>query len=466
MVRTVDPTTGYPLEQTYRRGRLHGVWRSFSKSNRLTCEAHFRAGVLHGPYRVWNEAGDLIHQCCYRRGRLHGTEVRFLPTGEEITRVHYAFGVPLLRGLNRVSRSRKNERRWIWISPLLVITALGILGWQAPYLLVCFAVLYLVILLHELGHALAAKWTGVWLSSFVVGVGPRIVDFQFGTTRVIWRAIPIFGYVIPRQLTKPEHDWLADWAGDKRTACADSEPVHFWGAKRVPDFHHVGRLRSVLFFLGGVLLQLLLASVFFSLSILGSNSESQQQLSIPIATPKGMSTLYPQTDKEIALAKEILKLEAELERWDRTERELRPLLKTDEAAVDEWVRVLRKRSKLTDQISLQRDQLMRAVFARRQNEASFGIFEKVGRRFVNSNPFEAFQTFAWINFYMAVFNLMPIPGFDGFQVLRISFGQVSKRPIPMWLQTILAFIGVVVAMMLLFHFTQQFVRELWQILTR
>ena len=39
-----------------------------------------------------------------------------------------------------------------------------------------------VIFIHELGHLLAAKWSGIGVSEFSVGMGPRITGFTFGET--------------------------------------------------------------------------------------------------------------------------------------------------------------------------------------------------------------------------------------------------------------------------------------------
>ena len=52
-----------------------------------------------------------------------------------------------------------------------------------------------VIFIHELGHLLAAKWSGIGVSEFSVGMGPRITGFTFGETVYNLRIFPIGGYV-------------------------------------------------------------------------------------------------------------------------------------------------------------------------------------------------------------------------------------------------------------------------------
>jgi membrane-associated protease RseP (regulator of RpoE activity) len=48
---------------------------------------------------------------------------------------------------------------------------------------------------HELGHFLTAKWTGMKATEFFVGFGPRIWSFRRGETEYGIKALPLGGYV-------------------------------------------------------------------------------------------------------------------------------------------------------------------------------------------------------------------------------------------------------------------------------
>lgn len=52
-----------------------------------------------------------------------------------------------------------------------------------------------MILFHELGHFLTAKWAGVRIKEFSVGIGPRIFSFRKGDTDYCFRLILFGGYV-------------------------------------------------------------------------------------------------------------------------------------------------------------------------------------------------------------------------------------------------------------------------------
>lgn len=53
----------------------------------------------------------------------------------------------------------------------------------------------IVIFVHELGHFLAAKWRGVTVLKFSLGMGPEIVGFTAGGTRYCLSWIPLGGFV-------------------------------------------------------------------------------------------------------------------------------------------------------------------------------------------------------------------------------------------------------------------------------
>jgi regulator of sigma E protease len=53
----------------------------------------------------------------------------------------------------------------------------------------------ILVLIHELGHFLAAKWMGVRVERFSIGFPPRLFGRKIGDTDYCISAIPIGGYV-------------------------------------------------------------------------------------------------------------------------------------------------------------------------------------------------------------------------------------------------------------------------------
>src|SRR5690348_2687972 len=56
-------------------------------------------------------------------------------------------------------------------------------------------VLGLVIFVHELGHFVAAKLTGVYAQRFSIGFGPALFRKRRGETEYVLAALPLGGYV-------------------------------------------------------------------------------------------------------------------------------------------------------------------------------------------------------------------------------------------------------------------------------
>ena len=62
-------------------------------------------------------------------------------------------------------------------------------------LLVALIVLSVLILVHELGHFLVAKWSGIRVLEFSMFMGPKLFSFRKGETQYTLRLIPMGGYV-------------------------------------------------------------------------------------------------------------------------------------------------------------------------------------------------------------------------------------------------------------------------------
>jgi membrane-associated protease RseP (regulator of RpoE activity) len=60
--------------------------------------------------------------------------------------------------------------------------------------LIGFAALAMIV--HELGHLLAARWCNVAASELGLGMGPRLAGFRMGNIRFNLRAIPIGSFVM------------------------------------------------------------------------------------------------------------------------------------------------------------------------------------------------------------------------------------------------------------------------------
>lgn len=62
-------------------------------------------------------------------------------------------------------------------------------------ILLTILVLGLLVFVHEFGHFMTAKWAGILVPRFSIGLGPRVIGFQRGETDYCLSAVPFGGYV-------------------------------------------------------------------------------------------------------------------------------------------------------------------------------------------------------------------------------------------------------------------------------
>ncbi|NOX31327.1 MAG: site-2 protease family protein [Actinobacteria bacterium] len=94
---------------------------------------------------------------------------------------------------DETSASADGESSWTGLVVTLVL--LGMLGaWSLPLLGVVLAIVFFVFM-HELGHFVTARLTGMKVTEFFIGFGPRIFSFKRGETEFGLKPILAGAYV-------------------------------------------------------------------------------------------------------------------------------------------------------------------------------------------------------------------------------------------------------------------------------
>jgi regulator of sigma E protease len=101
----------------------------------------------------------------------------------------------------------------------------------------------LIVLTHEAGHFLAAKWCGVWVRRFAIGFGPPLIKWTRGDTEYSLRILPLGGFVEPM--------------GDTPESEGGDSPRALW---RKPAW------QKIAIFSAGVVMNALLAMILFGLA--------------------------------------------------------------------------------------------------------------------------------------------------------------------------------------------------------
>ncbi|NBU61133.1 MAG: PDZ domain-containing protein, partial [Actinobacteria bacterium] len=92
-------------------------------------------------------------------------------------------------------KQSQNSKATTATTAIIVVGLLAWLGIKNPWSLVFVAGLIVSVFLHELGHYLTARRSGMKVTQFYMGMGPRIFSFQRGEVEFGLRALPVGAFV-------------------------------------------------------------------------------------------------------------------------------------------------------------------------------------------------------------------------------------------------------------------------------
>jgi len=150
------------------------------------------------------------------------------------------------------------------------------------FLITVFAFLLtlgLVVIVHELGHFLFCKLFGVYVKTFSIGIGPKLLRKRWGETEYVISAIPFGGYV------KMAGEGLMEEIQDTGTGKERKYPMGTEEGNaeaagiddHIPPerhFHHRPAWQRFLVFVAGPLFNLVLAFVIYTLLVLGNGLQT------------------------------------------------------------------------------------------------------------------------------------------------------------------------------------------------
>ena len=189
---------------------------------------------------------------------------------------------PLVRGLG-------------WLSALMV---LALLAWAYPLAVGAAAALAIVLFMHELGHFVTARAVGMKVTDFFLGFGPRLWSFRRGETTYGLRALPLGAYVRIIGMSRAD---LVDPADESRAFRVKSYP------------------RRALVVCAGSLMHLLLALIAFGAlhAVFGAPvlDEDRWQVAEVVTTTGGVVT--PASTAGIEVGDRIVAVNgADTQRWE------------------------------------------------------------------------------------------------------------------------------------------------------
>ncbi len=118
-------------------------------------------------------------------------------------------------------------------------------------------VLSVVIIIHELGHFLVAKMNGIYVITFSIGFGPKLLKLRVGETEYAISALPFGGYV--KFAGENETDDSGDGKANENVSEADIPEERYYRNKKP--------LQRMSVVIAGPLMNALLALALYILSI-------------------------------------------------------------------------------------------------------------------------------------------------------------------------------------------------------
>lgn len=347
-------------------------------------------------------------------------------------------------------------------------------------IIVFLLILGSIIIIHELGHFLSAKYFGVYCGQFSIGFGPKIWSKKGKETEYEIRALPFGGFVA----MAGEEDQL------------DNEDM-----KNVPierTLKGIKTYQKIIIYLAGVFMNFVLAIVI----MLGLNLTSGQ-LPVNVAQVGKIIEDSPaekyglqegdiiekifiaETNQKILVANYTdIKIEVPKE---NIPQEIHMTMNVDRAGVDTEIKLIVPYDGMNAKYTIgitQATRSMTFVEAFQYTfislaEMSMMIFTAIGQLITKfsqtigqmSGPAGIYQMtaeitetgqisyllsfLAMLSVNIGIFNLMPIPGLDGCQVLFSIVEKIIGRELPQKLKIVLQLIGLGLVVLLMIIVTYQ-----------
>ena len=303
-----------------------------------------------------------------------------------------------------------------------------------------------LIFVHELGHYFSAKWAGIKVLEFAMGMGPKIAGFTRGGTRYALRLLPIGGFVA----VEGENDGLnikaEDEGSPKKSIALPDAPLY----------------KRFIFFFAGSLMNLALGLVILCVlssqaNLLGTTqiaafsddavSSSQLQVGDTITRINGrrvrtdndllyefMRQRHPTMRMEVDRGGEKLLLDVPF-RMDRFDEAGPDFIYVDFKIVGAeptaWGVIgnsFNWTGSLIRQVWGSFIDLLTGRFGFNQLSGPVGVTEAIGQASTaGARPFLLLVSYITVN--LGVFNLLPFPALDGGRIIFLAIEGIRRKPV-------------------------------------
>lgn len=330
-------------------------------------------------------------------------------------------------------------------------------------------VLGIIVFIHEFGHFIFAKITGVYVYEFAIGMGPKLFSKKGKETEYTIRAIPIGGFC---QLAGEDlgEDDLKDVPEDRRLqskSCFKRFLIMFFGAGNnfISAF-------LILFFIalvwGGSTMDPVISSVQKNypakeaglekgdeiLEINGHNISTSDDISLYLAVsdPKKNVTIkvLKSNDKEVTYHFKPKKIKEKGEVSYRYGIGIKQ--KKTTGFVNACKYTFKKTGSIFKQMGITVGYLFTGKIKLTQLSGPVGIYSVVGEQ-SKGGLANILYLIAFLSINVGFINLIPLPAFDGGHILFIIIEMIKGSPVNPELENKIHTIGLLLLMLLMIFIT-------------
>ena len=311
-------------------------------------------------------------------------------------------------------------------------------------ILLFILILGIIVFIHEFGHFMLAKWNGVYVYEFALGMGPKICGFKKGETEYNLRAIPIGGFC---QLAGEDLDTDDDKKIPKNKRLQNKKA---WQRFLIMLFGPMNNfiLAVLLIFLialiwGGATMDPVIYKVEKDsacekaglkandkvISINNNKIDTSDDISLylAVASPKKTNTIVVERDnKKVTIKVKPKKVKEDGKETYRYGLSIKN--KKTSGFVNAIVYTFRKTVSIFKQMFITIGYLFTGRISLSQLSGPVGIYSVVGQQRSAGLASLIYLT-AFLSINVGVINLLPIPAFDGGHILFIIIEKIKGSPV-------------------------------------
>ena len=332
-------------------------------------------------------------------------------------------------------------------------------------LLLFIVILGIIVFVHEFGHFIFAKWNGVYVYEFALGMGPKICGFKKGETEYNLRAIPIGGFC---QLAGE------DLENDKAAKIPKNMQLQnkkAWQRFLIMLFGPMNNFILaviILFFIsliwGGSTMRPVVASIEKNsaasttgivkgdtiIKINGSKVTTSDDISLylAISNPKKKNTIVIRTKDGKEVSYKIKPKKIKVDGKDTYRYGIGIDNKRTKGLGGAFVYTYKKTKSIFKQMFITVGYLFTGKISLSQLSGPVGIYSVVGQQ-RSAGIANILYLMAFLSINVGFINLLPIPAFDGGHILFIIIEKIKGSPVKPEVENTIHTIFLVALMLLM-----------------